>query len=78
MDVSEDYGYPKKDGLEWMIWGYHYFWKHSDGSRDPPRSLSRDPTQCRLEVVTGLHVDKNMTKTTNTEDFCQNKKSSGF
>ena len=27
-------GYPKMDGLQgktllkWMIWGYHYFWKH--------------------------------------------------
>ena len=34
MGVSENYGYPKMDGLEWktllkwMIWGYHYFRKH--------------------------------------------------
>ena len=32
-------GYPKMDGLEWktllkwMIWGYHYFWKHPFSDR---------------------------------------------
>ena len=32
--VSKNMGYPKMDGsqwkslLKWMIWGYHYFWKH--------------------------------------------------
>ena len=33
------YWYPKMDGLQWktllkwMIWGYHYFWKHPGHSR---------------------------------------------
>ena len=37
MSVSENRGIPKMDGLQWktlskwMIWGYHYFWKHPYG-----------------------------------------------
>ena len=38
MDVPKNRGnYPKMDGLQWntllkwMIWGYHYFWKHPHG-----------------------------------------------
>ena len=44
LDVSTNRGVsPKMDGLEWktllnwMIWGYHYFWKH------PPPDFPNDP-----------------------------------
>ena len=29
---GENNGKPMKTLLKWMIWGYHYFWKHPDGS----------------------------------------------